>query len=84
MGFFDFLKPKAIDPVCKMQVVKTATTPKSTYNGVEYFFCAEGCKTTFDAEPQKYVQPQTPATPVAPTTPATPPTPPAPPAAPVA
>jgi len=27
---------------------------KSTYNGTEYFFCAPGCKKTFDKNPEKY------------------------------
>ncbi len=42
------------DPVCHMNVKVTDTTPRSTYGGQEYFFCAPGCKTTFDKDPAKY------------------------------
>lgn len=31
---------------------------KSEYEGQTYFFCAPGCKTAFDKEPKKYLQPK--------------------------
>ncbi len=50
-------KPRAIDPVCGMEVeVQAATSAglKSDYRGTTYYFCSDECKKTFDAEPAKY------------------------------
>jgi len=44
----------AIDPICKMEVDEKTAKFKSEYKGVTYYFCAPGCKKTFDADPQKY------------------------------
>jgi YHS domain-containing protein len=46
----------ATDPVCKMQVDENTAAGKSVYNGKTYYFCAQGCKTKFDANPQQYVK----------------------------
>ncbi len=48
--------PVAIDPVCKMEV-DTSNPPggKSEHGGKTYYFCAPGCKRTFNQEPQKYL-----------------------------
>jgi Cu+-exporting ATPase len=44
----------AIDPICKMDVdVKTADL-YSDYEGKRYYFCAQYCKQTFDANPEQY------------------------------
>jgi Cu+-exporting ATPase len=43
------------DPVCGMEVDPETAAGSSTYEGVTYYFCSEACKTTFDAEPSKYV-----------------------------
>lgn len=45
----------AVDPVCKMDVDERNAKWKSVLNGKEYFFCAPGCKKTFDKNPAKYV-----------------------------
>ena len=47
---------KAIDPICKMEV-DTGNPPggKSEYQGTTYYFCAPGCKRSFDQDPQKYL-----------------------------
>lgn len=45
----------AIDPVCKMQVEKSSTARTSEYMGETYYFCCPGCKTSFDKEPEKYL-----------------------------
>lgn len=42
-----------IDPVCGMEVRADSAT-KTCYNGIEIYFCAEGCRNAFDAEPQRY------------------------------
>ncbi len=45
----------AIDPVCKMQVDEKTSKITSTYKGKTYYFCAQGCKRSFDKEPEKYL-----------------------------
>ncbi len=46
---------QAIDPVCKMTVDTETAKIKSEYNGTTYYFCAPGCKKSFDKEPEKYL-----------------------------
>ncbi|MDD5223023.1 MAG: YHS domain-containing protein [bacterium] len=50
----------AIDPVCKMTVEEKTAKWKSEFQGKTYYFCAPGCKKTFDKDPQKYLGPGTP------------------------
>ena len=45
----------ATDPVCGMQVNEQAGKPASEFAGTRYFFCCAGCKTKFDADPDKYL-----------------------------
>ena len=45
----------AIDPVCKMTVDEKTAAATSEYKGKKYYFCAVGCKKTFDADPEKYL-----------------------------
>ena len=45
-----------IDPVCKMEVDENEAAAKSRYKEEAYYFCAVGCKTDFDREPEKYVE----------------------------
>jgi YHS domain-containing protein len=44
----------AIDPVCKMEVDENRSKYGSRYKGKSYHFCTEGCKKTFDEDPEKY------------------------------
>ena len=44
------------DPVCKMQIDEKKAAGKSEYNGKTYYFCAQGCKNKFDANPQQYTK----------------------------
>ena len=46
----------ATDPVCKMQIDENKAAGKSEYKGVTYYFCAQICKTKFDANPTQYVK----------------------------
>lgn len=46
----------AIDPVCKMEVDEKQAAATSEYQGKTYYFCAVGCKTAFDADPEKYLK----------------------------
>jgi YHS domain-containing protein len=43
-----------IDPVCGMQVDPATAAARTCYNGIQIYFCAEACKTAFEAEPQSY------------------------------
>ncbi|MBE7556874.1 MAG: YHS domain-containing protein [Anaerolineales bacterium] len=46
---------EAIDPVCGMTVDIASAKYMSEYQGQLYYFCAPGCKLSFDKAPQKYV-----------------------------
>ncbi len=45
----------AKDPVCGMQVDEKKAAATSVYQGTIYYFCAPGCKATFDKNPEKFV-----------------------------
>jgi YHS domain-containing protein len=45
----------AVDPVCKMTVDPPRAAAQSSYKGETYYFCAAGCKQTFDREPERYL-----------------------------
>ncbi|MGE0644438.1 MAG: YHS domain-containing protein [Nitrospira sp.] len=42
------------DPVCGMQVDERSAAGTSKYNEKTYYFCSQGCKRTFDANPEQY------------------------------
>jgi YHS domain-containing protein len=44
-----------MDPVCNMEVDENTAKFKSVYKGKNYYFCAPGCKATFDENPEKYL-----------------------------
>lgn len=46
----------AKDPVCKMQVDEQTASVSSSYKGQTYYFCTEGCRQIFDADPEKFLQ----------------------------
>ncbi len=48
----------AIDPVCKMTVDPLDAAAECEYQGQKYYFCAPGCKTAFEQDPQRYLQEQ--------------------------
>ena len=45
----------AKDPVCGMDVDEKGAAHQSKYEGKTYYFCAPGCKSSFDKDPQKYL-----------------------------
>ena len=47
----------AKDPVCGMDVDESNAKHPAQHEGQTYYFCAPGCKTAFEAEPQKYLDP---------------------------
>jgi len=42
----------AIDPVCGMTVDEATAPARSVHRGTTYYFCAPGCKRTFEADPE--------------------------------
>jgi Cu+-exporting ATPase len=50
----------AIDPVCGMNVTIETAEHRFTYGGHDYFFCGPRCRTRFEAEPEKFLQPKQP------------------------
>jgi len=44
----------AIDPICDMEVNEKAAKWTSDYQGKRFYFCAPGCKKTFDKDPTKW------------------------------
>ncbi|MFP4546293.1 MAG: HAD-IC family P-type ATPase, partial [Methanomassiliicoccales archaeon] len=47
---------RAIDPVCGMKVDRRTCRWRSEYRGRSYYFCAPGCKESFDREPHRYAE----------------------------
>jgi P-type Cu+ transporter len=45
----------ATDPVCGMMVDTHAGKPTEAFRGNTYFFCSEGCRTKFAADPTRYL-----------------------------
>ncbi len=43
------------DPVCGMTIDSETAQWRSKYKGATYYFCAPGCKTAFDADPESYL-----------------------------
>jgi len=50
----------ATDPVCGMSVDPAAAKHSAEYGGQTYYFCCNGCKTKFTADPDKYLKPREP------------------------
>ncbi|HEX9626329.1 MAG TPA: YHS domain-containing protein [Acidiferrobacterales bacterium] len=44
-----------IDPVCKMAVPPAEAPPPVEYRGNVYYFCSEGCRKEFAADPERYL-----------------------------
>lgn len=48
----------AIDPVCGMTVDPATAKHRFAYKGQDYFFCSAGCRTKFEANPEKFLAPK--------------------------
>lgn len=46
---------EARDPVCGMMVDIPTAQYKSEFRGKTYYFCAAGCKTAFERNPEQYL-----------------------------
>ena len=49
------LADSAVDPVCGMTVNPATAAAHRSYEGVDYWFCNQGCAETFDADPGRFV-----------------------------
>lgn len=49
---------RAIDPVCGMTVDPATAKHRFAYKGQDYFFCSAGCRTKFEADPEKFLAPK--------------------------
>ena len=45
----------AKDPVCGMEVNEKDASATAEYKGQTYYFCCEGCKRSFERDPDKYI-----------------------------
>jgi YHS domain-containing protein/ketosteroid isomerase-like protein len=45
----------ALDPVCRMTVVKAAAAATRTHQGTTYYFCNPGCAAAFEQAPETYL-----------------------------
>ena len=53
---FEKSRPKAIDPVCQMNVdVEKPPGGSWEHEGVTYYFCAPGCNRAFQKEAESYL-----------------------------
>jgi len=46
---------RAIDPVCGMKVDPATAKHRFAYRGEDYVFCSGGCRTRFEADPERYL-----------------------------
>lgn len=54
-----FTEEPVTDPVCGMQIRRSDATARELYYGHPYFFCCDGCREQFRAEPGRYVEVKT-------------------------
>lgn len=47
---------EVIDPVCGMTVDADASNRPFTYEGTTYYFCAPGCRTSFEKDPRSFLK----------------------------
>ncbi len=47
---------KVKDLVCGMWIDSEKAVAASEYKGQKYYFCAKGCKVSFDKDPEKYIK----------------------------
>jgi len=55
----------ARDPVCGMSVDPATAKHHAHHDGTEYFFCCAGCRTKFEADPERHLQKARAGTPAA-------------------
>jgi YHS domain-containing protein len=48
---------KTIDPVCGITIDADKKKLVSIHRGYKYYFCSEGCRKSFEADPERYLNP---------------------------
>ena len=43
-----------LNPLCKLPIQKSTAKHTIPFKGVDYYFCCDGCKDSFEKEPEKY------------------------------
>ena len=51
-------KYNLVDPVCQIEVAKGSKAPSYVFKSETYYFCADSCRKTFMANPEKYLKPK--------------------------
>ncbi|HXZ25651.1 MAG TPA: heavy metal translocating P-type ATPase, partial [Nitrospiria bacterium] len=51
------LSGPGIDPVCHMRIDPAQAADRYDYNGRTYYFCCNGCRQKFQADPARYLKP---------------------------
>ncbi len=44
----------AVDPICGMEILVTDATPRLEHDGAAVYFCCEGCRSTYAADPVRH------------------------------
>jgi len=55
-GEFKSMVEMATDPVCGMSLDKETTATQAEYNGRVFYFCANGCRQEFQADPTQFIK----------------------------
>ncbi|WP_424138440.1 heavy metal translocating P-type ATPase [Roseomonas chloroacetimidivorans] len=50
---------RVTDPVCGMKVDPATSTHRLEHGGTTFHFCSAGCRSKFEADPEKYLRPKT-------------------------
>ena len=48
-----------VDPVCEMGLTSDRIVSRYSYSGKTYYFCSEGCRRRFEAQPEKFTETST-------------------------
>jgi P-type Cu+ transporter len=62
-GDLTLIRERVEDPVCGMSVDPAVTTHHAAHEGDDFHFCSAGCRTKFQADPGRYLDPTPPAAP---------------------
>lgn len=46
---------KVHDPVCGMDIDAEGAAARLEHDGTTYYFCCDGCRTTFEKDPSRYL-----------------------------
>ncbi len=47
---------KVTDPVCKMEIEDSQAAATADHEGKTYYFCAPGCRKSFEENPARYLE----------------------------